>query len=115
MEIWESGISPNVRLIQQYYRREGCLGWNNDQVSRLCRMLRLDPYELCALCGEFDRKRVQSHFSRNTSKKKIPWPATLCIHFTKWRNFVSSRTFNTPARPDPDEILLARIHLANVA
>lgn len=78
MELWGGEESPRVTLLRKRYKDSGLMGWDDQRVSRLCRMLKITVYDLCAMAGEFRRSVVKSHWARQE------WPVPLTLHFARY-------------------------------
>jgi hypothetical protein len=74
--IWR-GDSPWVTVARAEYQSLGLDGWDNDRVNRLTSLLGCTVYDLCAICGEDNRRRV------DTCIRRRRWPMVLVLHFWK--------------------------------
>lgn len=72
----------------------GILDWNNKRTISLCRLLKINPYELCAMAGLFERSKVRKFWRDNK------WPSEVALQFHRLQEFADQVLFHSISQPD---------------
>jgi len=91
-----------VDLIWVNHRKSGYLGWDTDRVNRICQLLQMTVFELCAHAGERRVRQVMKHQASGM------WPAYLTKQFQMWERFARLAIFCEEFLPTVSEVAMIK-------